>query len=103
MQKFCIPRADCRRMQNAEAEFNNKNRSSAFLPDPAGLTPRPSVSLLSSFNSESWSLRRPKIDGQSRPILLRLSSGAEVRRRDLLIIRDGDDHDRAAGLDPTPQ
>ena len=49
------------------------------------------------------SLFSSDIDAQSRPILFRLGSGPEVGRRNLFVIRHGDDQDGSAGLYPIPQ
>jgi hypothetical protein len=49
------------------------------------------------------SARRHRVDDQSWPIGFHLGPRPELGRRDLRVLRDGDDQDRAAGLDPVPQ
>src|SRR5205814_4240070 len=53
--------------------------------------------------SERWSLHRFAVDVQTGSIRRRFAPGAEIRRRDLLVIRDRHDQERAGGLDPAPQ
>src|SRR5262249_50881862 len=45
----------------------------------------------------------PALDDQPRPVPLRLTVGSEIGRRDVLVLRDHDDQDRAAGLEQARQ